>query len=772
MESGSEDNQQGRNDEEAKDLHSEQECPPSPAHSPLASRRHRRSKKHTGSSLSLSLSLPLPSEPLDSTDDGVSRQTGLRQEGKEETEDTEEKGVEEDNEEKEDKESEKDDGGDGGAGDMDEAVTTDGKEEAAEPAKAEPVEDDALLQKYRAHREKVLGEIIDTERTYMKSLGKLIEVFLKPLKTQNIVDSSTIPRLFSNIESLQRFHLELYMLFEAAMKQVKKATDHPNHDRGIGNIFLSRMPFFKLYTEYVNNYDVSHSTLMKLNRDKKFTTFVTENCISEDGKQVGSFYLKNLLITPIQRIPRYQMLLQDIVKHTPRSHPDFDEVMLAQMKMKEIADFMENKKNQVEGMSKLKEVQSRLRLVLSKREMPEIVRPGRSFIREYSCQTSLPKMKDCTLYLFNDSLLLTTSCKIDKKEFRKSVQSIGPESLFYVLLPLRRIKIEPHSDWAADSKYFFSISCDTDTLASLDGSTIRLAKPSSTPSRLVVTGAYNLSDDSSDARRGRFMTSPDLPRDRVGSGMANVGESPSPSHKRISISSFLRKMPSHSRGLSADKPKDAMNLSTAELRAQAAASVNQDQKGSPGQMSHRASDSSPKDPRRHRESVTSATPPPVVHADEAASLPARAAVVMSLETLEGKQEFMTSITRLLDDISNMKKTNKKGITPLPALHLACKEGNLGTVKKKLREEHVDPDSKDVKGRVALHLAVKHQHGDIVRLLLENGADPEVPDLRGTTPVDYAYNVGDDDVIVMLTDMVEIRKIHAAQLAAVKGKKKK
>ncbi len=36
----------------------------------------------------------------------------------------------------------------------------------------------------------------------------------------------------------------------------------------------------------------------------------------EAGKQKGFFGLKNLTITPIQRIPRYRMLLAELLKRT------------------------------------------------------------------------------------------------------------------------------------------------------------------------------------------------------------------------------------------------------------------------------------------------------------------------------------------------------------------------------------------------------------------------------------------------------------------------
>ena len=37
--------------------------------------------------------------------------------------------------------------------------------------------------------------------------------------------------------------------------------------------------------------------------------------------------LKSMLIMPIQRIPRYKMLLDDLKKHTPQNHPDYQNLV-------------------------------------------------------------------------------------------------------------------------------------------------------------------------------------------------------------------------------------------------------------------------------------------------------------------------------------------------------------------------------------------------------------------------------------------------------------
>lgn len=44
----------------------------------------------------------------------------------------------------------------------------------------------------------------------------------------------------------------------------------------------------------------------------------------------GKLGLDNLLIAPIQRLPRYEMLIQRLLKHTEENHPDFQLLQTAQ----------------------------------------------------------------------------------------------------------------------------------------------------------------------------------------------------------------------------------------------------------------------------------------------------------------------------------------------------------------------------------------------------------------------------------------------------------
>jgi len=67
---------------------------------------------------------------------------------------------------------------------------------------------------------------------------------------------------------------------------------------------------------------------------------------------------------------------------------------------------------------------------------------------------------------------------------------------------------------------------------------------------------------------------------------------------------------------------------------------------------------------------------------------------------------------------------------------AARNGDLIKVQKAL-ENGANPNVKDKDGHTPLHLAAFTGHADVARLLLEHGADPRIADNKGHIPLDYA-----------------------------------
>ena len=105
-----------------------------------------------------------------------------------------------------------------------------------------------------------------------------------------------------------------------------------------------------------------------------------------------------------------------------------------------------------------------------------------------------------------------------------------------------------------------------------------------------------------------------------------------------------------------------------------------------------------------------------------------------------------------------------------SLYDAARDNDAQTVKKLLAKGEVDPDTSDF-DRTPLHIACYNGNFEIVKCLVESGADPEKPDPCLRRPIHFAAACGHEDVVRYLiskgvaidvvTKVVELTPLHRA-----------
>jgi hypothetical protein len=130
----------------------------------------------------------------------------------------------------------------------------------------------------------------------------------------------------------------------------------------------------KAYLSYVNNFTSAAFVLTTLrNQNKDFDNWLAVPYVSVHIQQyqVCSMYhcdtldIRDLLITPVQRPPRYIMLLsvyyhvgcfliyKDLSRNTWETHPDFEDLIKAKQKVTQITNFLNESKKQAEQINKV-----------------------------------------------------------------------------------------------------------------------------------------------------------------------------------------------------------------------------------------------------------------------------------------------------------------------------------------------------------------------------------------------------------------------------------
>lgn len=218
-------------------------------------------------------------------------------------------------------------------------------------------------------RNNIIRDIIKTEDTYIQGLTTLVNVFLTPLRTnkKKLLPEKDVKIIFSNAEQILSINKELFSALQEAMNSWPRSK--------IGEVFMRMAPYLKVYTTYINNFDLAANTV--LNCEARISKFAAWSAKCQARPECRGLNLSSFLIMPVQRIPRYRLLLNDLIKSTPENHVEYESLNKALNLIQDTATFVNETKRQHEG----KEILLLLKECLSDR-YPGIIQPHRRFIRE------------------------------------------------------------------------------------------------------------------------------------------------------------------------------------------------------------------------------------------------------------------------------------------------------------------------------------------------------------------------------------------------------
>jgi len=179
------------------------------------------------------------------------------------------------------------------------------------------------------NRKNVITELVETESKYVNLMFKLVDNVINPIRAVlfpdagvTLASSATVPTSkFISEEDFRVIFDGLLMVLEANKNffpQVAQKLTSWSESQTVGDVFLEWSHWFKLYRQYCNNFDrASHAFSNAVNKSKKFAQFI-EDAMPKMNYQT----VQSVMISPIQRIPRYLLLLKELLKCTGIEHPD------------------------------------------------------------------------------------------------------------------------------------------------------------------------------------------------------------------------------------------------------------------------------------------------------------------------------------------------------------------------------------------------------------------------------------------------------------------
>ncbi|KAL0892157.1 hypothetical protein ABMA27_015354 [Loxostege sticticalis] len=187
---------------------------------------------------------------------------------------------------------------------------------------------------------KVLLELVDTERAYVKHLNNLLENYLEPLKKETFLSNAEINALFGNIQEIVTFQRQFLQNLEEALEaepnfhHFEFSNQFKNVLFAVGNAFLYYVNHFKLYSSFC----ASHSKAQKVLHPNEGNQALQEFLAARNPKQQHSSTLESYLIKPIQRILKYPLLLQQLRNLTDANSEEHLHLVEALKGMEKVAE--------------------------------------------------------------------------------------------------------------------------------------------------------------------------------------------------------------------------------------------------------------------------------------------------------------------------------------------------------------------------------------------------------------------------------------------------
>uniref|UniRef100_A0A674N5J8 ABR activator of RhoGEF and GTPase n=1 Tax=Takifugu rubripes TaxID=31033 RepID=A0A674N5J8_TAKRU len=164
----------------------------------------------------------------------------------------------------------------------------------------------------------VLSGFLASEEIYINQLEALL-LPMRPLKatattSQPVLTIQQVDTIFYKIQDIFEIHKEFY---DALLPSIQQWDENVT----VGHLFQKLASQLGVYKAFVDNYKEALETAEKCSHANSQFQKISERSNSDSWSP--SFLPTALLYKPIDRVTRSTLVLHDLLKHTPKDHPDF-----------------------------------------------------------------------------------------------------------------------------------------------------------------------------------------------------------------------------------------------------------------------------------------------------------------------------------------------------------------------------------------------------------------------------------------------------------------
>ncbi|XP_077757294.1 rho guanine nucleotide exchange factor 11 isoform X5 [Canis aureus] len=321
----------------------------------------------------------------------------------------------------------------------------------------------AGLSQREIDRQEVINELFVTEASHLRTLRVLDLIFYQRMKKENLMPREELARLFPNLPELIEIH-------NSWCEAMRKLREEGPIIREIGDLMLARFDgpareeLQQVAAQFCSYQSIALGLIKtKQRKESRFQLFMQE---AESHPQCRRLQLRDLIISEMQRLTKYPLLLESVLKHTEGGTSEHEKLCRARDQCREILKYVNEAVKQTENQHRLEGYQKRLDTTSLERasnplaaEFKSLDLTARRMVHEGPLTWRISKDKSLDLHVLLLEDLLVLLQKQDEKLMLKchSKTAAGTSDNKQTFSPVLKLNAVLIRSVATDKRAFFII---------------------------------------------------------------------------------------------------------------------------------------------------------------------------------------------------------------------------------------------------------------------------------------------------------------------------
>uniref|UniRef100_A0A8B9TE86 Rho guanine nucleotide exchange factor 11 n=1 Tax=Anas platyrhynchos TaxID=8839 RepID=A0A8B9TE86_ANAPL len=213
----------------------------------------------------------------------------------------------------------------------------------------------ASLPQKEIDRQEVINELFATEGSHLRILRVLDLLFYQRMRKESLLSREELALLFPNLPDVIEIHNSL-------SESMKKLREEGPIIKEIGDLMLltglAKEEIQQVTADFCSYQSIALELIKtKQRKETRFQIFMQE---AESNPQCRRLQLKDLIISEMQRLTKYPLLLENILKHTEAGTSEHDKLCRARDQCRDILKYVNEAVKQAENRHRLEGYQKRL----------------------------------------------------------------------------------------------------------------------------------------------------------------------------------------------------------------------------------------------------------------------------------------------------------------------------------------------------------------------------------------------------------------------------